>query len=69
MRWDGGGVRVGWGSCKATGEGAATDDPTADCMNLLGMVFGMFGLVECMQNRSGYAPGESEDKMCRPSMV
>ena len=32
-------------SYKAPEEGAAPDDPTADYMNLLGMVFSMFGLM------------------------
>ena len=36
---------VGWSSSKTTGEGAATDGPTADYMNLFGMVFSMFGLM------------------------
>ncbi|XP_072023633.1 PAT complex subunit Asterix-like [Amphiura filiformis] len=34
---------------KVPEEGAAPDDPTADYMNLLGMVFSMFGLMMKMK--------------------
>ena len=47
-------------SYKAPEEGAAPDDPTADYMNLLGMVFSMFGLMMkvCIQNRAKVWGGE-----------